>query len=156
VRKGFGMGEFLETTVGKFIFRVATNRLYSRDGVWLMEVDGHGRVKLGLTDYFQQRNGDVAFVHVKPAGTELDRDAEFAELETIKANVSLFIPIAGAIAEVNTAMENAPETINTDPYGKGWLLILQSANLAAERAALLDPPSYLSLIREEAEREAAG
>ena len=88
------MSEFLETTVDKFIFRVATDRLYSRDGIWLLEA-GDGRVRLGLTDYFQQRNGDVAFVHLKPIGTMLGVGEEFAELETIKANVGLVTPIAG-------------------------------------------------------------
>ena len=63
------MPEYLETTVDKFIFRVATDRLYSRDGVWVLEPAEGGRVRLGLTDYLQQRNGDVAFVHLKPVGT---------------------------------------------------------------------------------------
>ncbi len=61
------MPDFLETTIDKFIFRVATDRLYSPDGVWALETGG-GRVRIGLTDYLQQRNGDVAFVHVKPVG----------------------------------------------------------------------------------------
>ena len=62
------MAEFLETTVDKFVFRVATDRLYSPDGIWL-QAGGPARVRLGLTDYLQQRGGDVAFVHVKPVGT---------------------------------------------------------------------------------------
>ena len=82
------MPEYLEATVDKFIFQVATDRLYSPDGVWAL-AEGN-RVRVGFTDYLQQHNGDVAFVHVKPAGTKLAAGDEVAELETIKANVSLF------------------------------------------------------------------
>lgn len=149
------MSEFLETTVDKFIFRVATDRFYSRDGIWLLEV-GDGRVQLGLTDYLQQRNGDVAFVHVKPIGTTLAVGEEFAELETIKANASLFTPIAGTLLEVNKALELFPETINEAPYAKGWLAVLQALDWEIGTAKLLDAQSYLSLIRVEAEQEIAG
>ena len=100
------MPEYLETTIDKFIFRVASDRLYSPDGVWAL-AEG-SRVRVGLTDYLQQRNGDVAFVHVKPVGTTLAVGDEFAELETIKANVSLFAPIRGAIVEVNAELDSQP------------------------------------------------
>ncbi len=82
------MPEYLETAVDKFIFRVATDRLYGRDGIWLLAA-GEGRVRLGVSDYFQQRAGDVAFVHFKPIGTTLAAGEELAELETVKANASL-------------------------------------------------------------------
>ena len=149
------MSEFLEATIDKFIFRVATDRLYGRDGMWLLEV-GDGRVRLGLTDYFQQRSGDVAFVHVKPIGTTLAVGEEFAELETIKANASLFTPVAGTLLEVNKALELSPETINEAPYAKGWLAVLQASDWEGDMVKLLDPKSYLSLIRAEAEQEIAG
>jgi glycine cleavage system H protein len=148
--------EFLETTVDKFVFRVAASRLYSPDGIWLLEAEGEGAVRLGLTDYFQQRNGDVAFIHIRPVGTTCGIGEEFAELETIKANVSLFMPIAGTILEVNNAVELSPETINADPYGKGWLAVLKAADWQRDSAKLLDPQSYLSLIRSEAGQESAG
>ena len=93
------MPEFLETTIDKFIFRVATDRLYSRDGVWVLESGGDGRVRLGLSDYVQQRNGDAAFVHLKPIGARLSSGDEFAELETIKATLSLISPLAGELIE---------------------------------------------------------
>ena len=65
------MPQYLETTVDKFVFRVAADRLYSADGIWALESAEEGRVRLGLTDYRQQQSGDVAFVHLKPAGTRL-------------------------------------------------------------------------------------
>ena len=149
------MSEYLETTVDKFIFRVAIDRLYSRDGIWLLEA-GTGRVQLGLTDYFQQRNGDVAFVSVKSVGTVLAAGEEFTEIETVKANVSLYSPIAGTVLEVNKALDASPESINEAPYGKGWLAVLQAAAWEGDKAKLLDPQTYLSVIKREAEQEVAG
>ena len=97
------MPEYLEATVDKFVFRVASDRLYSSDGVWAFGVEsqGSGQVRIGLTDYLQQLNGDVAFVHVKPVGTVVAVGDEVAELETIKANVSLCSPVSGRVVEVN-------------------------------------------------------
>jgi glycine cleavage system H protein len=150
------MPDFLETTVDKFIFRVAVDRLYSREGIWLAEAGSEGRVRVGLSDYFQQRNGDVTFVHVKPAGTALWAGDEFGELETIKTNASLFVPIAGSLLEVNETLDRSPEIINEDPYGQGWLAVLKAADWARDAAALLDPQAYLALIRSEAQQEMAG
>ena len=149
------MAEYLETTVDKFIFRVATDRLYNTDGVWVLWVEsqGNGHVRVGLTDYLQQRNGDVAFAHVKPAGTKLATGEEFAEIETIKATVSLPAPVTGEIVEVNSALDLAPEVINQDPYEKGWLAVIKAANWEADRTRLLDPQGYFSVMRSQAEEE---
>ncbi len=148
------MQEYLETTVDKFVFRVATDRLYSPDGVWAQS-EGN-RVRVGLTDYLQQRGGDVAFVHVKPVGTKLAGGDEFAELETIKANQSLFSPVSGTVVEVNSNLSLTPEIINEDPYGKGWLAVIEAADWESERAKLLDPHAYLSAMRSQAEQELNG
>ena len=149
------MSEYLETTVDKFIFRVATDRLYSSDGVWTFRAESQAnrQVRIGLTDYLQQLNGDMAFAHVKPAGTKLAVGDEVAELETIKANVSLISPISGTVIEVNPDLELSPEIINQEPYGKGWLAVLEATNWEADRAKLLDPQAYLSAMRSHAEEE---
>ena len=149
------MPEYLETTVDKFIFRVATDRLYHCDGVWAfwLESEGNGRVRIGLTDYLQQLNGDVAFVHVKPVGTEVAVGDEVAELETIKANVSLCSPVSGKVAEVNPDLDLSPEVVNQEPYGKGWVAVLETTNWKADRAKLLDPQAYLSAMQSQAEEE---
>ncbi len=149
------MPEFLEATVDKFIFRAATDRVYSRDGVWL-QAAGPGRVRLGATDYFQQRGGDVAFVHVKAVGTALGTGEEIAEIETIKANNSLFTPVAGTVTEVNPSLDLFPETINEDPYGKGWIAVLETPDWENTAATLLDAEKYLAWVRAEAEKELAG
>ncbi len=145
------MPEYLETTVDKFIFRVATDRLYSRDGVWAL-AEG-SRVLIGISDYLQQLNGDVAFVHLKPAGTKLAAGDEFAELETIKATVSFFAPVRGTIVEVNADLDLSPEEINQEPYGKGWLAVIEATDWPSDRAKLLDPQAYLSAMRSQAEEE---
>ena len=145
--------KYLETTVDKFIFRVATDRLYSSDGVWATESKEDGRVRIGLTDYLQQLNGDVAFAHVKPVGTKLAAGDEFAELETIKANVSLFSPVGGTVVEVNADLDLSPETINDEPYGKGWLAVIEATDWQADCAKLLDPNAYLAAMRAHAKEE---
>ena len=149
------MPEYLETTVDKFIFRVATDRVYHSDGVWALwlEPQEQGRVRLGLTDYLQQRNGDVAFAHVKPVGTMLAVGDEVAELETIKANVSLLSPVSGTVVEVNPELDLSPEIINEEPYGKGWLAVIEATNWQSDRAKLLDADGYLAAMRSQAEEE---
>jgi glycine cleavage system H protein len=145
--------DFLETTIDKFIFRVAADCLYSADGVWARH-EGE-RVRVGVTDFLQQRGGDAAFIHVKPVGTTLAEGDEFAELETIKVNQSLFAPLAGTIVEVNSSLEVNPESINQDPYGRGWLAVIEAADWQAARAQLLDPNAYLAAIRLQAQEELA-
>ena len=146
------MTEFLETTVDKFIFKVATDRTYSSEGLWA-QVDGN-RVRIGLSDFLQQRNGDVAFADVKPVDTVLTAGEEVATIETIKVNISLSSPVNGKVVEVNPAMETVPEAINQDPYGEGWLAVIEAENWEADKAVLLDPPAYFKLMKSQAEAEA--
>jgi glycine cleavage system H protein len=145
------MPEYIEANVDKFIFRVATDRLYSPDGVW-GQIEGN-RVRVGLTDYLQQLNGDAAFVHIKPVGTKLIAADELAELETIKANVSIFSPVSGTVVEINPDLDLSPENINQEPYGKGWLAVIEAAALEDDKVKLLDPQAYLSMMRSQAEEE---
>jgi glycine cleavage system H protein len=146
------MPEHLEVTVDKFIFRVATDRLYSPEGVWaLAEGD---LVRVGLTDFFQQRSGDVAFAEVRPAGTVVRVGDEVALIETIKVNVGVPSPVGGPVVEANPAMELSPEVINADPYGDGWLALIEPRDWPEDRGALLDPQAYLELMTGQAEEEA--
>ncbi len=146
------MPGYLETTVDKFIFRVAVDRLYSPEGVWAL-ADGD-RIRIGMTDFLQQLNGDVAFAEVKPEGTAVAAGDEVAAIETIKANVSVTSPADGTVAEVNPAMELSPEAINQDPYGEGWLVVIDAADWLADRESLLDPQAYFELMKGQAEEEA--
>ena len=146
------MPDYLETTVDKFIFKVATDRLYSAEGIWAL-ADGN-RVRVGMTDFLQQLNGDVAFAEVQPEGTAVASGDEVAAIETIKANVSVTSPVGGTVAEVNPAMELSPEAINQDPYGQGWLVVIEASNWPTDRDALLGPQAYFKLMKGQAEEEA--
>ena len=146
------MSDFLETTVDKFTFKVATDRFYNEEGVWAKEETG--RVRIGLSDFVQKRSGDVAFAEIKTAGTVLAVGGEVAIIETIKVNVTYTSPVNGKIVEVNPAMNDAPEVINQDPYGAGWLAMLEVANWEEECAKLLDPEAYFKIMKSQAEEEA--
>jgi glycine cleavage system H protein len=146
------MYDFLETTVDKFTFKVPTDRFYNHEGVWAKEENG--RVHIGLSDFVQQRSGDVAFAEIKPTGTVLATGDEVAVIETIKVNITYTSPVNGKIVEVNPAMKDAPEAINQDPYGAGWLAIMEVANWDADRAKLLNPQAYFKIMKGQAEEEA--
>ena len=146
------MPEYLQTTVDKFTFKVATDRSYSPDGIWLQDL-GDSRVRVGVTDFVQQHSGDVAFATVQATGTTLAAGDEFAELETVKVNLSLPLPVAGTVVEVNPALDTNPEVVNQDPYGDGWLAVIQAAAWEVDRVGLLDPPAYLSVMQSQAEQE---
>jgi glycine cleavage system H protein len=149
------MSEYLQTTVDKFTFRVATDRLYTPNGVWVLSMPSQGapRLRIGITDFLQQHSGDVAFVNVKPQGTMLKAGDEFADMETMKITLGLPSPISGAIIEINTALELTPEVVNQDPYGEGWMATIEATDWEAERAKLLDAPAYLAVMQSQAEQE---
>lgn len=149
------MPEYLQTTIDKFTFRVAKDRFYTADGVWLLPVQSPSaqRVRVGVSDFFQQHNGDVAFVNVKGTGTSFNHGDELAEVETMKVNVSLPSPVGGTIVEVNPALELTPETVNKDPYGGGWLAEIEVHDWESERPKLFDAPAYLAVMQAQAEEE---
>ena len=149
------MPDFLRTIVDKFTFLVAKDRLYTSDGVWVVWVQPQGtsRVRVGVTDFMQQHNGDVAFASVKPPKTTLNAGDEFAEIETMKVTIGLSSPVGGTIVEVNEALTLKPEIVNEDPYEKGWLAEIETANWEADRAKLLDPQAYLAVMQSQAEQE---
>lgn len=145
------MSECLEVSVDKFTFKVAADRFYTREGVWVqIEAD---RVRVGLSDFLQQRSGDLAFAEVKPIGTTLAVGDEVASIETIKVNVALGSPITGEVIEVNPAMDTTPEVINQDPYGAGWLAVIAASDWEADRSQLLDAAAYFEVVKREAEEE---
>jgi glycine cleavage system H protein len=141
----------LEVMVDKFIFRVEESRLYSQEGVWIT-LEGNS-VRLGLTDFAQQLNGDLAFANVKPVGTEIKAGETFADIETVKAILEMSSPVTGRILEANPELEASPELINQDPYGKGWVAVIALQRWEEEKGGLLDAPQYLELVKRQAEME---
>ncbi len=141
--------ESLDLRVDKFLFRFPGGLSYSPAGLW---VSLSGRLaRLGLSDFTQQRNGDAAFVEMKPAGTRVETGAEIGILETIKTNLSLPSPVAGTIIETNRELEASPELVNQDPYGKGWLAVIEVDEGGA--SGLLSASEFLDLARRQAEAE---
>ncbi len=143
--------EMLKVTIDKFSFLVPTGFLYSDAGVWA-KLEG-ARARLGVSDFVQQSNGDVTFANVKPVGTSLQSGDEFADIETLKVNVSLPSPVRGTIVEVNPSLAEAAEVLNQDPYDKGWIAVVELSDWESDRVRLLDPPAYLKLVKEQAEAE---
>lgn len=145
------MTDLLEFTVDKFTFAVPTDRLYHPDGLWVHERDG--RLRVGLTDYFQGRAGDVAFVELVEAGAALARGERLGGVETVKSEAELAAPVSGTVAAVNDRLELAAELINQDPYGEGWLVVIEPVDWPAEQSALLSAEAYYELSQTQALEE---
>jgi glycine cleavage system H protein len=146
------MINFLEVAIGKFIFRTSVDRLYTEEGLWI-KLEGEN-VRIGLSDFAQQRGGDIAFAEVRPAGSHLKTNSEIATLETIKVNTEFGSPVNGVIVEVNPILQTAPEVINQDPYDTGWLAVVKIEKWEADSAFLLTPEKYHEVIKKIAEQEA--
>lgn len=145
--------DYLQTTVGKFIFRVKTGYLYTDAGVWLAPDEASRVVRVGLTDFMQQSSGDIAFAELTAAGTRVEAGGELAAIETVKVDVGISSPCAGVVAVVNAALAGSPELINEDPYGAGWLVDFQPD--AWPVPGLLDAQAYLAVMTRQAEEAAA-
>ena len=141
----------LELTVDKFTFRFPKRLLYSETGLWIRQ-EGN-LFRLGLSDFAQQRNGDIAFANLTPAGTVLEVDDEIGSIETVKVNVSLPSPLKGKIVEVNSDLLESPEWINQDPYGRGWMVVVEPEDPNRPLTRVLDAQSYIDLARQQAEAE---
>jgi glycine cleavage system H protein len=145
--------DYLETTVDKFIFRVKVGNLYNENGIWAEMNEASGVARLGLSDYTQQSSGDVAFVSLPEPGQSVVSGKELATVETIKVDLEVQAPFDGEIVAVNEALEDAPELINQDPYGRGWLVAVRPAQWPVP--GLLDAAQYLAVMTAQAEAEAA-
>ncbi len=141
----------LELVVDKFLFRFPADLYYSEAGIWV-RFEGR-RARIGLSDFIQQRNGDVAFAEPKEAGTVVRLGDEAAVVETIKVNLGIPSPVDGKVVEVNGDLLTSPELVNQDPYGKGWLAVLEVGDAEAARGALKTAAEYLALAKVQAEAE---
>lgn len=145
------MDDYLVFSIDKFTFNIATDRSYTSEGMWVRLEKG--LVRIGISDFLQQRNGDVAFVEIKPAGAQIVQGEEIAVIETIKVNISLTSPISGKVIEVNPVMDASPEIINQDPYHAGWMAIIDPTDWNSDLKRLLEPLTYYDKIKAEAESE---
>jgi len=122
---------------------VPDNLKYSKDHEWI-SVDGN-IVKLGITDYAQGELGDIVYVDIDSDLSDIIKGEPFGTIEAVKTVSDLICPFSGKVTELNTALIDSPELINTDPYGEGWMLIVEIAD-TSEIDALLDSAAYKELL----------
>ncbi len=113
---------------------------YAKSHEWL-RAESDGTVTIGITDYAQNSLGDITYVQVPKVGAAFKAGETFGVVESVKAASDLYMPVAGTVVAVNPALETAPETVNRDAYGDGWMLKLKPADAAAA-AGLLDAAAY--------------
>jgi glycine cleavage system H protein len=116
---------------------------YSTDHEWARVEDG--RVRVGITDYAQDALGDVVYVDIPEVGAKVERGESCAEVESTKSVSEIYAPISGTIAEINGELTDNPQRLNDDPYGEGWMFIIEPTD-EAQLGELLDAEGYRALI----------
>ena len=116
---------------------------YSKDHEWI-RVEGE-TAYVGITDFAQHELGDIVFVDIDTVDETLEADETFGTIEAVKTSSELLLPVAGTVIEFNEALADAPETVNNDPYGEGWIIKVQVAN-PADLDGLLSAEAYKELI----------
>ena len=116
---------------------------YTSDHEWA-RLEEEGRIRIGVTDYAQDALGDVVFVQLPEVGTSYDANATFSEVESTKSVSDVYAPLAGTVVEVNVDLADAPQRLNEDPYGEGWICVIQPVDEGAY-SSLLDPDAYRAL-----------
>lgn len=119
---------------------------YTKDHEWLA-VEEDGKVRVGITSYAQGELGDVVFVDLPREGDEVEAGQSFAVVESVKAVSDIYAPVGGRIVAVNAALEDRPELINEDPYGEGWIAVIEAAD-ASEIEATLTAEEYKEQVGE--------
>jgi len=119
------------------------NLKYTKDHEWV-SVDGNVAT-IGITDFAQGELGDIVYVEVETEGETLDNEEVFGSVEAVKTVSDLFMPLSGEIKEFNSELEANPELVNSDPYGKGWMIKIEMSD-SSELEALLDAAAYTDLV----------
>lgn len=117
---------------------------YTDEHEWVERVSDT-RVRIGITEYAQSKLGDIVFVQLPEVGSETETGEPFGEVESPKSVSDLFAPLTGKVVETNSALESAPELVNSDPYGEGWIIVLEVADaddLEAQLEQTLDSDGY--------------
>lgn len=122
---------------------IPTNLKYTKEHEWV-RVEGNTAV-IGITDYAQGELGEIVFVEVETVGENLEEGSVFGTVEAVKTVSELFMPVAGSVDEVNAALEDAPELVNNDPYGEGWMIKVTMSD-EAQLDQLLSAAEYAALI----------
>jgi len=118
---------------------------YHKDHMWLRPLGSKARI--GITYYAQEQLGDIVYIELPEVGSEVDANSVIGEIESTKTTSTIEAPVSGKIVEVNESVEEAPEIINEDPYGKGWIATIEMAN-PSELDDLMDSKGYQDYIEE--------
>ena len=116
---------------------------YAEDHEWLRPSEAAARI--GISDYAQDQLGDIVYVELPEVGRSLAKGEEFGTVESVKAVSSLYMPVGGEVTAVNELLAEAPELVNTDPYGQGWMIEVKVAD-PAEVDALMDRAAYVKAL----------
>jgi glycine cleavage system H protein len=116
---------------------------YSSDHEWARLEEG--KVRVGITDYAQDALGDVVFVQVPEVGTRVEAGSQLSEVESTKSVSDIYAPVAGSVVEINDELADSPQRLNEDPYGDGWICLIQPDD-AGELDRLLDAEAYRKLV----------
>lgn len=127
---------------------VPGNLKYTASHEWVLD-NGDGTVTIGITEHAQEQLGDVVFVELPEIGREVEKGEEFSLVESVKAASDIYAPVSGEVAEVNEALEDAPETINEEAFEGGWIVKLKLAD-NAELGDLMDAAAYEAKVEEDA------
>ncbi|RZL09057.1 MAG: glycine cleavage system protein GcvH [Pedobacter sp.] len=119
------------------------NLRYTKDHEWV-SLEGK-TATIGITDFAQSELGDIVYIEIETVGKSLPAEAIFGTVEAVKTVSDLFLPVAGTVEAVNPVLANAPELVNSDPYGEGWMVKV-TVNDAAEVEALMDATAYKNLV----------
>ncbi len=123
---------------------IPENLKYSQDHEWIRLEDDVAFI--GITDFAQSNLGDIVFVEVETVGDNLDKGEAFGNVEAVKAVEELYLPVAGEVLEFNEELEDAPDLVNSDPYGKGWMIKVKLSN-SDELDELMTAEAYQDLIQ---------
>lgn len=125
---------------------MTANLLYSKEHEWVLQLGGN-RVRIGISDYAQKQLGDIVFVENPAVDDEVTANESMGSIESVKAVSDLYSPVSGRVVRVNEELEDAPETVNEQPYETGWLIEVEISN-PEELESLLNENEYQSLIDE--------
>ncbi|MEN2986265.1 MAG: glycine cleavage system protein GcvH [Thermodesulfovibrionaceae bacterium] len=124
------------------------NFKFHREHTWVKVSGKSKKVKVGITDYAQESLGDIIYIELPDVETHVEADTEMAEIESTKASSAVIAPVSGTIIEINEELVDHPELINEDPYGKGWIAIIEMDD-PSELEDLMDYEEYESYLEEE-------
>jgi glycine cleavage system H protein len=117
-------------------YEVPEGLYFSKDFEWV-KIEGD-KVRIGITDYAQKSLREIVYAELPSVGSDVKQDEPYGTLESVKAVSDLVAPVSGTILEVNDEVQSKPETLNEDPFGKGWLLVVKPSNLQAELANIMN------------------